>query len=187
MDLWQAGALMVGIDLDAAINSREREALTAIASRRGAGHWVDELIRAIRSRTLQAESLAVRNLTTRQPSEIDPRTVSIADLLEPSACYVADAALVTWCKERGAPIPARLADGIGLPKGASNYPDKLRAAIEAFEAVSCDPAATTRQSAKAALKSWLAEHRPDLSNNARDAIATVANWQPQGGAPKTPG
>lgn len=70
---------------------------------------------------------------------------------------------------------------------SSDYPPELRAAIEAFEAVSRDPAATAKQTPKAALAAWLAEYKPELSGNARDRIATVANWQPQGGAPKTPG
>jgi hypothetical protein len=43
------------------------------------------------------------------------------------------------------------------------------------------------RSPKAALLAWLETNKPDLSANARERIATVANWQPTGGAPKTPG
>jgi hypothetical protein len=69
----------------------------------------------------------------------------------------------------------------------SNYPDELRAAIAAFEAVNADPSATAKRTPKAALASWLEANRPELSSNARERIATVANWQPAGGAPRTPG
>lgn len=69
----------------------------------------------------------------------------------------------------------------------SRYPVELRAAIEAFEAVSKDPAATAGKSPRRALATWLKEHKPELSSNAQDRVATVANWQPGGGVPKTPG
>lgn len=66
------------------------------------------------------------------------------------------------------------------------YPDELRAAIEAFNAVRDDPKAIAGKTPKAALLAWLAANKPNLSNNARERIATVANWQPSGGAPETP-
>jgi hypothetical protein len=69
----------------------------------------------------------------------------------------------------------------------NKYPPKLRAAIEAFEAVYNDPTLTTSRHPKTALREWLESNRPDLSNEAKDQIATVANWKPSGGAPKTPG
>lgn len=187
MNLVEAAALLTGIDLRAAINESEEVALWNIASRRGAGTWIDELVRAIKSHVLIAEYLALRDLATRRPKEIDPRTVSNADLLEPAACRISTDALVNWCLERGAPVPSQLVKIEQQPRPPAEYPNELRVAIEAFEAVSRDPAATAKQSAKAALSAWLAEHKRQLSSNARDRIATVANWQPQGGAPKTPG
>lgn len=68
----------------------------------------------------------------------------------------------------------------------SSYPEELRVAIEAFEAVSSDPTATTGKSPKAALAEWLATNKPSLSEKARERIATVANWKREGGAPQTP-
>jgi len=68
---------------------------------------------------------------------------------------------------------------------ANGYSPELRAAIEAFNAVRGDPAATAKRSPKAALMAWLDANKPELSANARERIATVANWQPTGGAPKT--
>jgi len=66
-----------------------------------------------------------------------------------------------------------------------DYPQELAAAIEAFEAV--HTADLAGRSAKSVLLGWLNANRPQLSANARERIATVANWQPTGGAPKTPG
>jgi hypothetical protein len=71
---------------------------------------------------------------------------------------------------------------------------KLVAAIAAWVAVSANPQLTKGRSPKNALLDWLEEHaseyglaRPDgsLITNAIDYIATVANWSPKGGAPKT--
>jgi hypothetical protein len=72
-------------------------------------------------------------------------------------------------------------------RSMSAYPEELRAAIEAFEAVHGDEAATRSKTPKAALKEWLETNRPDIGDNARARISTVANWKPSGGAPKTPG
>ncbi|MFT4255634.1 MAG: hypothetical protein QM599_01510 [Pseudoxanthomonas sp.] len=66
----------------------------------------------------------------------------------------------------------------------SRYPDELRAAIEAFEAVRDNvPAGKTP---KAAISEWLKANKSELSESARDRIATMSNWQREGGAPKTP-
>lgn len=77
---------------------------------------------------------------------------------------------------------------VNMPaRDMSRYPAELRAAIEAFEAVFNDPKATAGKSPRAALLAWLESNQPELGSNARERIATVANWQPAGGAPKTPG
>jgi hypothetical protein len=181
----EAAALLAGIDLRNATNESEEIALWNIASRRGAGTWVDELVRAIKSHVLVAEYLAVRDLASRKPKEIDPRTVSNADLLEPSACCISADALVKWCIERGAPIPSPLVKIEQQPKPRTNYPDELRAAIDAFDAVHGDASATAGHTPKQALQKWLERHTT-LGKDARKRVATVANWQRQGGAPKTP-
>ena len=74
-----------------------------------------------------------------------------------------------------------------LPAHAKHYPDELRAAIEAFEAVHADLARLRGRSPKTVVAEWLETHKPELSASARDRIAVVANWQREGGAPKTPG
>lgn len=64
------------------------------------------------------------------------------------------------------------------------YPSELRIAIEDFEAVSASPALPSAP--KKALRKWLDANKPDLTNEAKERIAIVANWKPTGGAPKTP-
>lgn len=94
--------------------------------------------------------------------------------------------LVAWCDSRGIAHPW----GASQTKHAAvmaTYPDELRAAIEAFEAVRHDPKATSGKSAKQAIRAWLDGHKRDLSKEARERISIVANWQEKGGAPKTPG
>ena len=98
--------------------------------------------------------------------------------------------LTTWCDSKGIehPFAAQPANNANAPTPIpQTYPDELRVAIEAFQAVSADPSATKTQTPKAALTAWLEKNKPELSANARERIATVANWQPQGGAPRTPG
>jgi hypothetical protein len=186
MDIVTAAALLVGIDLQDSTDMDDWHALLRVAIGRGASRWERDLTRAIKTRTLLATRVAVKDLDSRKPMQIDPRAVTEADLLDPSACEVSESALLAWCNETGAPIPPLLVHPYD-DDAVAGYPPKLRAAIEAFEAVSRDPAATATKSAKNALLAWLAEYKPELSINARDAVATVANWQPQGGAPKTPG
>lgn len=64
------------------------------------------------------------------------------------------------------------------------YPEELRVAIEAFEAVSADPSTSTAP--KRAILKWLDANKADLTKQAKERIAVVANWRPTGGAPKTP-
>ena len=72
------------------------------------------------------------------------------------------------------------------------YAPKLAAAVQAWQAVT-DPAG---HHPRQALIKWLREHAADfgltdeegkLNETGIDQVATVANWRPSGGAPKTPG
>jgi Fe-S-cluster formation regulator IscX/YfhJ len=77
-----------------------------------------------------------------------------------------------------------------------NYSAKLAAAVTAWQAVSDDPKLRAAKSVKAALTRWLRDNAGKLgltnksgsvNEQAIEEIAKVANWEPQGGAPKTPG
>jgi hypothetical protein len=90
-----------------------------------------------------------------------------------------------WCKANGLRFPGPQSE---MPQhGKATYPEELRAAIEAFEAVHANPTLLRGRSPKTVLAEWLEQHQAGLSASARDRIATVANWQREGGAPKTPG
>jgi hypothetical protein len=74
----------------------------------------------------------------------------------------------------------------------SRYAPKLAAAIKAWQAVT-EPG---KVSPKQALTKWLREHASEFSlsddegkpnETGIEEVAKVANWQPGGGAPKTPG
>lgn len=74
----------------------------------------------------------------------------------------------------------------------SRYAPKLAAAVRAWQAVTDPGGRHPRQ----ALMKWLREHAAEFGmtddegvpvNQAVEDVAKVANWQPGGGAPKTPG
>jgi len=75
------------------------------------------------------------------------------------------------------------------------YAPKLAAAVRAWQAVSSASTQTSGLTPKKALTRWLNEHAKqfDLTNedgrpneSGIDQVAKVANWNPQGGAPRTP-
>ncbi|MDA3913116.1 hypothetical protein [Oleiagrimonas sp.] len=94
--------------------------------------------------------------------------------------------LAAWCDARNIPHPWQSSESVQVRTPAiKTYPAELRAAIEAFKAVHGNLTALRGKSPKQALLAWL-EKNADLGANARKRVATVANWQPQGGAAKTP-
>ncbi|WP_157469040.1 hypothetical protein [Dyella thiooxydans] len=109
------------------------------------------------------------------------------ELCSDTTVHVAD--LVQWATACGIPHgwPAGASEQSARKPDLSRFPEELRAAIEAFDAVRNDPKATAGKSAKQALETWLEANKPELTGNARERIASVANWQRAGGAPKTPG
>lgn len=96
--------------------------------------------------------------------------------------------VVEWADARGVPHCWKMTGAPAVNAAdLSGLPAELRAAMEAFKAVQGDPRATAGKSPKKALEEWLTANKPELSAGARERIATVANWQREGGAPKTPG
>ena len=105
--------------------------------------------------------------------------------------------LVHWLASRG------VSTGFFFPPGVSGTPDflnplnpryapKLAAAVSAWQAVTD----AGKKSPKQALEKWLREHAADfrLTDEEGNPVAAaieecsqVANWNPKGGAPKTPG
>lgn len=120
----------------------------------------------------------------------EPEPCETSDPMICAMTQVRRSELVRWADENGIEHgwkPEESAMSIATAADYSRFPEELRTAIEAFDAVKNDPYATKGKHPKGALNDWLKHNRPLLSENARERIATVANWQPTGGAPKTPG
>lgn len=102
--------------------------------------------------------------------------------------------LAAWADSKGIPhhwprLQSDEADNTtatSKPAPAFPYTEELQAAIDAYEAVRGNPAALERTTPKRALLAWLEENRANLGSKARERIATMCNWEPQGGAPQTP-
>jgi hypothetical protein len=143
------------------------------------------LIRAVQTgRVRSASSLAWYGMNG-ETASCDHTSEELCDA---TTIYVAD--LVRWATDCGVPHrwPVRADEHRQSAPDISRYPPELRAAIEVFAAVRDDMKALAGRHPKQALRAWLdANKAAELSENARDRIATVANWQQVGGAPKTPG
>lgn len=80
-----------------------------------------------------------------------------------------------------------------LDKTHPHFASQLAAAIRAWEAIQ-DPELRKRKSVKSAAKDWLQNHYTEFdlihdgkrNESAIERIATLTNWEPGGGAPKTP-
>jgi hypothetical protein len=105
------------------------------------------------------------------------------------------ASLKTWLAGRGIRrgffFPEKLETPDYLDPQNPRYAPKLAAAVRAWQAV-VDPGG---KSPKGALTKWLREHAAELgftdeegklNETGIEDVAKVANWQPGGGAPKTP-
>jgi len=74
------------------------------------------------------------------------------------------------------------------------YAPKLAAAVEAWRAVTSNPSLLNGKTPKQAIETWLRENAASYqllrsgkpNTTAIEEICKVANWSPQGGAPKTP-
>jgi len=104
--------------------------------------------------------------------------------------------LTQWLTQRGIRagfFSPNATDGPGyLDSEHPRYAPKLAAAVRAWEAVTD----TNGKHPKQALTKWLREHCGEFdladakgkpNETGIEEIAKVANWQPSGGAPKTPG
>jgi len=103
--------------------------------------------------------------------------------------------LIDWLRRRGVSsgffFPAGTDAPDYLDPGNPRYASKLAAAVRAWQAVTDSGGASPKQ----ALVKWLREHAAEFgltddegkqNETGIDEVAKVANWQPGGGAPKTP-
>jgi len=149
-----------------------------------------EALRPVKSHSLTG------NYVPRYETDINGNPISpIAGSIELYQSTVHVPALKEWLRERG------FASGFFFPREGEmpdyldprnpRYAPKLAAAVRAWEAVT-EPGT---KSPKKALDKWLREHAAEFGladdeglpkNQAVEDCSKVANWQPGGGAPKTP-
>lgn len=65
-------------------------------------------------------------------------------------------------------------------------PRELRAGVEVWQTITSQNMHDKGKSIKSVAKEVLNESYKDFSESAKDRIATMVNWKPEGGAPKTP-
>jgi hypothetical protein len=115
---------------------------------------------------------------------------------------VAVGALKVWMRTKGVRNDFFCPDVLGMPgyldPSHPNYAPKLAAAVRAWQAVTTDASLLDNgKSVKKNLERWLTDHASELgllkkkdgkpnSEAIEDQIAKVANWDEEGGAPKTP-
>jgi len=188
LSIVQAALLVVGQDPSTELENVERWEVTERP------HGYEATRTALVSAVRQGEILATIVYLTvdptlypdRQPETIDPRRT----LLKVSA-------MREWLSARGVTSTffgaARSSVPDYLDPQHPRYAPKLAAAVSAWTAVGDPPPGKTP---KHALEKWLRENAPAFGLSDRDGklneqgireCAKVANWQPNGGAPKTPG
>jgi hypothetical protein len=183
----QAALLMVDIDPDEAIWVEEWE----LHKRPSGYEAAKQAIRvAVNTKKVNGRIVALQRPTMVDAKNWEVALVEIEGSVDIDRSMVEVVSLGNFLRERGVTSkffspPYPLAP---IKSHSPDYLEELRAAIEAFEAVHGDSSATKGRTPKQALLLWLEENKKgQLSENARERIATVANWQPSGGAPKTPG
>jgi hypothetical protein len=120
-------------------------------------------------------------------------------LNHPFGIKIRVADLREWLVERRVKSKFFFPDGVPaadyLNPSDSCFSPKLSAAVKAWEAIRANPFFTKARSPKQALIKWLNEHATELGladddgrpiTKAIEDVATVANWNTTGGAPKTP-
>jgi len=107
--------------------------------------------------------------------------------------------LRVWLKGRGFKsgffFPQATEEPDFLDPKNENYAPKLAAAIGAWQAVNAEPKLTSGKTVKQALLKWLRQNADQFGLTKDDGnpneqgieeIAKISNWEPKGGAPKTP-
>ncbi len=81
-------------------------------------------------------------------------------------------------------LAVELSQWPSFDKNKETYAEELAIAFEAHAAVS--QAWHKSRSVKQQLMAWLKQNHPKLSQEAKERIAKICNWQKEGGAPLTP-
>ena len=97
---------------------------------------------------------------------------------------------VLWCGKNNFSIPEKFnnivpaenAEPLAFDKSSETYPTELDIAFQAWRAVS---ATEGKGKPTARIRKWLDTNAIHLSNEAKERIVTVANWDKSGGATRT--
>ena len=120
----------------------------------------------------------------------------LPDTINPDETFVDVDSLKKWLRSKGVNTGFFFPEGTEAPdyldESNPRYAPKLAAAVKAWQSVT-DPGG---KHPKQALMKWLREHASEfgltddegrINETGIEEVAKVANWQPAGGAPKTPG
>lgn len=98
---------------------------------------------------------------------------------------------VTWGKQQDIDLhkldehvvlqQAVITGGWAFDPDSATYPEELDIAFQAWRAVTAKP---IKKPPKEQIRDWLNQNYPNLSDAAKDRIATVCNWKKSGGRPK---
>lgn len=190
LTIYQAALLIAGVD---PATYEHVEKLVAPDRPKGFDAAKHAITNAVRREDIESEVIALTDYDSfGQPNGIIPGSV------DPAVSRVNVEALRAWLRRRGLKSGFFFPEGSDAPdyldKSHPRYAPKLAAAVQAWQATGSD-AAVSGRSPKKALEKWLREHAAELGMSDEDGkfnelgieeVAKVANWQPGGGAPKTP-
>lgn len=157
---------------------------------RGYKALVNSLCAAVRRESVISRPVYLRSYNNNPDgTEADPPILDIDDT------KIEIESLITWLKSRGH-TTGFFFEGVGsvepyLDPENERYPPKLAAAVKAWLAVGETP---TARPPKQQIIKWLSENAVHFGltddegkpiDSAIESIATIANWAPKGGAPKT--
>jgi len=133
--------------------------------------------------------------------EAGPPAGEVDGSIDPAESIVEVESLRAWLAGRGVttgfffPTKTLRKSPAYLDRNHPRYAPKLAAAVAAWEACS-DNSTTQGKSPKQALTNWVLENAKEFglcsdegvqNREGINQVATVANWDPKGGAPRTPG
>ena len=186
----QTAFLIVGVDPDSQVGVKSRDRKNDERPS-GYGAALQAITAKLRDRLIEGEHFQEidTDINGNPVGEIDGST-------DIDRSTVNAAAVARWLFYKGYRSGFFFPDGVGEPDymnvNDARYAPKLAATVRAWEAVT-DPKG---KSPKQALIKWLREHAAEFGqsdddgvpiNQAMEECSAVANWQPKGGAAKTPG
>ena len=191
LTIHQAALLIAGVDPASYVDIEKTASYDRPTGFDAAKHAI---INALRREDIKGEAIPCEDYGTSG----NPQG-PLSESIDPAVSRVDVEALRAWLRRRGLRSGFFFPEGSDAPdyldKSHPRYAPKLAAAVQAWQATGSD-AAISGRSPKKALEKWLREHAAELGMSDEDGkfnetgieeVAKVANWQPGGGAPKTPG